>query len=72
MKQEVSTKVFTDNQVAIYIVNDSGFHEKTKHVKIKLYFLREVQKEGELQLVYYNTESQIASIFTKALLRTRF
>ncbi|RVW24713.1 Copia protein [Vitis vinifera] len=72
MKQEVSTKVFVDNQATISIVNDPVFHGKTKHFKIKLYFLREVQKEGDIQLVYCNTESQNADILTKALPKIRF
>ena len=72
MKQEVSTKVFVDNQATISIANDPVFHGKTKHFKIKLYFLREVQKEGDIQLVYCNTESQNADILTKALPRIRF
>ena len=45
MKQEVSTHVFVDNQATISIANDPVFHGKTKYFKIKLYFLREVQKE---------------------------
>ena len=57
MKQEMSTQVFLDNQTAISIANDPIFHGKTKHFKIKLYFLRQVQKEGDAQLVYCNTES---------------
>ncbi|RVX01687.1 Retrovirus-related Pol polyprotein from transposon RE1 [Vitis vinifera] len=72
MKQEVSTKVFVDNQATISIANDPVFHGKTKHFKIKLYFLREVQKEGDIQLVYCNTESQNADILTKALPKIRF
>ena len=39
MKQEMSTQVFLDNQTAISIANDPIFHGKTKHFKIKLYFL---------------------------------
>ena len=45
MKQEVSTHVLVDNQATISIANDPVFHGKTKYFKIKLYFLREVQKE---------------------------
>ena len=37
--------MLVDNQAAISIANDLVFHGKTKHFKIKLCFLREVQKE---------------------------
>ena len=72
MKQEMSTQVFVNNQAAISIANDQVFHGKTKHFKIKLYFLIVVQKEGNAQLVYCNTESQNADILSKSLHKARF
>ena len=70
--QTDSTKVFVDNQVVIAISDNSVFHRKTKHFNIKLYFLKEVQKEGEVLLEYCKTEDQLADIFTKALPKGRF
>ena len=67
-----SNKVFIDNQAAIAISNTSNFHGKTKHFNIKLYFLREVQKEGEVSLQYCKTEDQLVDIFMKALPKGRF
>ena len=49
MEQQDSTQIFVDNQAAISISNNPVFHGKTKHFKIKLYFLREAQKEGEVK-----------------------
>ena len=72
MEQKKSTKVFISNQAAIAISNNPVFHGKTKHFSIKLYFLREVQKNGEVCLLYCKTESQLADIFTKALPGSRF
>ena len=46
MEQKESTQILVDNQVAISIANNPVFHGKTKHFKLKLYFLREVQNEG--------------------------
>ena len=42
MEQEDSTQLFVDNQTAISIANDPVFYGKTKHFKIKFYFLKEV------------------------------
>jgi len=47
-KPTKSTQIFVDNQVAISIANDPVFHGRTKHLKIKFFFLREVQKDGEV------------------------
>ena len=72
MIQTESTKIFVDNQAVISIANDPVFHGRTKHFKIKFFYLREVQKDGEVQLVYCRTEHQNADILTKTLPKARF
>ncbi|WVZ10601.1 hypothetical protein V8G54_015131 [Vigna mungo] len=72
IEQEDSTKIFVDNQAVISIANNPVFHGKTKNFKIKLFFLREVQREGQVKLVYCITENQVADILTKALPKSRF
>ncbi|WVZ15253.1 hypothetical protein V8G54_012819 [Vigna mungo] len=72
IEQEGSTNIFVDNQAAISISNNPVFHGKTKHFKIKLFLLREVQKEGQVKLVYCKSEDQVADILTKALPKSRF
>ena len=48
MEQEESTKILVDNQATIAISHNLVFHGKTKHFNIKLFFLREVQKDGDV------------------------
>ena len=72
MELEESTQIFVDNQATISIFKNPVFHGKTKHFKIKFYLLREVQKEGEVQLIYCKTENQSADILTKALPKDRY
>ena len=72
MEQKESTQVLVDNQAAISISKNPVFHGKTKHFKIKLYFLREVQKQGDVQLLYCKTENQLADFLTKSLPQARF
>ncbi|XP_028181260.1 uncharacterized protein LOC114368096 [Glycine soja] len=50
----------------------SVFHGRTKHFKIKFFFLREVQKDGEVQLVHCRIEYHNADILTKALPKNIF
>ncbi|KAL4379963.1 hypothetical protein GQ457_02G041430 [Hibiscus cannabinus] len=71
-EQEESTKIFVDNQAAIAISHNPVFHGKTKHFNIKLFFLREVQKEGDIVLVHCKAENQLADIFTKPLPVSKF
>ena len=43
------------------------FHWRTKHIKIKYHFLREVEVENEVKLNHYKSKDQVVDIFTKAL-----
>jgi hypothetical protein len=72
IEEEEATEISVDNQAAIAISNNPVFHGKTKHFNIKLYFIREVQKNGDVKLLYCRTEDQMADLFTKALPANRF
>ncbi|KAA0059661.1 Retrovirus-related Pol polyprotein from transposon TNT 1-94 [Cucumis melo var. makuwa] len=67
LEQKESTEILVENKVAIAISHNSVFYKKTKHFNIKLFFLREVQKNGEVILVYCKTKDQVADILTKPL-----
>jgi len=72
MEQKEGTEVFIDNQAAISIANNPVFHAKTKHFNIKLFFLRDVQKHGDVKLLYCKSDEQVADIFTKPLSLGKF
>jgi len=72
MEQKKSTRILVDNQAAISIAKNLVFHGKMKHFKMKLYFLREVQREGEIQLIYCKTENQNDDILTKPLPKAKY
>jgi hypothetical protein len=72
LQQNESTQLFVDNQAAISISNNPVFHGITKHFKIEFFFLREVQQEGKVKLLYCKTEEQHADILTKALPKLKF
>ena len=65
-------KIYCDNTSAINISNNPLQHYKTKHIKIRYHFVRELVEEGTVELLYVPTEDQLADIFTKGLDSIRF
>ena len=61
-----------DNISAVSISKNPVFHGRTKHIKIKYHFIREVQQSNEVLLVHCSSENQLADIFTKPLPMERF
>ena len=43
------------------------FHARTKHIEVHYHFIQERVLSSDIDLVYVNTEEQVAYIFTKAL-----
>ena len=72
MEHMNNTEIFVDNQATIAISHNPMFHGKSKHFNIKLFFSREVQKNREITFVYCKYEDQLADLFTKPLLVSKF
>lgn len=70
--QTKPTILFCDNQSAIKLVRNPQFHQRTKHIDVKFHFIRDLQDEHVVDVVYVNTESQLADLFTKGLDGPRF
>jgi hypothetical protein len=56
-----------DNKSAINIANNPVQHEKTKHVGIDWFFIKEKLDDGTLELSHVNLRGQIADCLTKSL-----
>jgi hypothetical protein len=48
------------------------FHDRSKHIEIEYYFIRDKVQEGEVKLQYISTDEQVIDIRTKPLSRIKF
>ena len=64
--------VMEDNQSAIFIAENPASNNKTKHMDIKLHFVREVLDRGKVLLHYCPTDKNLADILTKAIQQVKF
>ena len=66
-----SITLLCDNQSAIQIASNGLINARTKHIDIRIHFIRNIIESGVINLVYCPTDQMLADIFTKALPRPR-
>ena len=65
--QEGSTTVMCDNSSTIKLSKNPIMHGRSKHIDVRFHFLRDLTKDGEVELVYYGTQDQVTNLMTKPL-----
>ena len=66
-KQVGATTVYSDSSSAIKLSKNPVLHGRSKHIDVKFHFLRDLTKEGVIDLIHCRSEDQVADIFTKSL-----
>jgi hypothetical protein len=64
-KQCGPTKLFCDNKSTISVIKDPVLHGRTKHIRMRFHFLRELVNEEVINVEYCKTDDQMANMFTK-------
>ncbi|GJX09583.1 ribonuclease H-like domain-containing protein [Tanacetum coccineum] len=62
-----TTLVYCDNGSAIYMTANPVQHQRTKHIKIDIHFVRDMVAHGQVHVLYLPSRYQYADIFTKGL-----
>ena len=61
-----------DSQSAIHLSKNSAYHERTKHIDVRLHFVRGVIERGEVQVLKVSTDHNAADMITKTLPSCKF
>ncbi|KAH9102592.1 hypothetical protein LEN26_015516 [Aphanomyces euteiches] len=69
---EQSIPLHVDNQSAIQVARRSTAHDRTKHIRLRFHFIKDLVDEGMIELRYINTEEQVADILTKSIVLAQF
>ncbi|KAH9648352.1 hypothetical protein KPL70_025549 [Citrus sinensis] len=64
--------VLCDSSSAIYLSKNTAHHEKTKHINIKLHFIRNVVSMGVVRMVKIHTDRNHADMLTKVVTTAKF
>ena len=71
VEQSVVT-VHCDNSSALCLARHQTFHERSKHIDVRLHFIRDEVEKGNAKVVKISTLHNPADMFTKALPKEKF
>lgn len=67
MKPDSPIALMNDSQGAQFLANNAASSSRSKHIDLRYHFIRDVIKEGKIEVGYVPTERMPADILTKAL-----
>ena len=67
-----TTVILCDNQSCIKMTENSVFHDKSKHIEIRYFYIRDMVQKGAIKLHYVSTDEQVADVLTKPLSQVKF
>lgn len=66
-QQQDSTTIYCDNVSAIRLSRNPVMHGRSKHIDVRYHFLRDLCKDGVIELQFCKSEDQVADLMTKPL-----
>ena len=67
MNQEYQMRLWCDSKSTINITNNPLQHDRTKHIKIHRFFIKEKLDSGILKWSHVSIEDEVADCLTKGL-----
>jgi hypothetical protein len=62
-----TVSLMCDNTNVILVAKNPVFHKRMRHLERRHHFLRDQVEKGDIEMMYIDTERQLANIFTKPL-----
>lgn len=59
--------IFSDNQSTIKMIENSKFSSRTKHIDVRLHFIRDCAYNRQIKIIYCPSEDNVADLLTKPL-----
>jgi hypothetical protein len=66
------TILWCENQSAIKKSKDLVQHQRSKHIKLHMHFIRKLIHDQIIEVLFFPTKDQVADIFTKPLTEVKF
>lgn len=60
-----------DNRGAQLLAQNHTFHARSKHIDVRHHFVRDVLREGQLEIKYVSSDRMPADFLTKGLIKNK-
>ena len=64
---DYAVKVYCDSQSAIHLSKNTMFHERTKHIDVRLHFVRDIISQEIVKVEKISTLINLADMLTKVI-----
>jgi len=66
------TYIWCDNQSCMKFLESLIFHDRSRNIQIRYYYIMDMVQRGAMRLHFVTTEDQVVDVFTKPLSRKKF
>ncbi|KAH9779134.1 hypothetical protein KPL71_007611 [Citrus sinensis] len=67
LEESKCTTIYCDNSSTIRLSKNPVLHGRSKHIDVRFHFLRDLTRDGVVELVFCETKDQLADVMTKPL-----
>ena len=67
-----TTMILYDHQSCIKMTKNPVFHDRSKHIEIRCFYIRDMMQKGAIKLQYMSTNEQVVDVLTKPLSQIKF
>jgi hypothetical protein len=61
------SRLFQDNKSVIFLITDISKRRRSKHLLVKLNYIKQIYDSGIIKVVYITTDKMVADTLTKAI-----
>lgn len=59
--------IFSDSQSVMFLSRNQTYHERTNHIDVWLYFIKEIIIDGKIKLEKIASKNNVADVVTKSV-----
>ena len=67
-----TTVILCDNQSCIKMTENPVFHDRSKHIEIRDFYIRDMMHKGAIKLQCVSIDEQVVDVLTKPLSQVKF